>query len=72
MAPTDDEPHSHLRPCLSAASACGVHPASLPGATEGDLFDLAKLYRLLKIQGQVDSIMHSLEFFALGKIRKFI
>lgn len=43
-----------------------------PGATEGDLFDLAELYRLLKIQGQVDSIMHRLGFFALGKIRKYI
>jgi hypothetical protein len=42
------------------------------GSIERKIRHLAKLYQLLKIQGQTDSITYSFIFFALGKIRKFI
>ena len=39
---------------------------------EYSILDLAPFYQPLEIQGQTDSIVHSLIFFAVGKIRKFI
>lgn len=46
----------------------------LPGTaeTECSILHLAKFNWPLEIQGQSDSIMHSLGFVAFGKIRKFI
>lgn len=47
----------------------------MPGATDREQRstpDLAKLYWPPEVQGQTDSTLHSLIFFALEEIRKFI
>lgn len=62
---TDRHAHFQAHPCL-----LNVH--SRPGAAgrECSTLHLATFYRPLGSQGQTDSIMYSLKFFALGKIRK--